>query len=114
MKNKKIFLKILIILLFFNILLFRFVPVNALTVEQLDGQLANADKVKPLLASVLEITGIIASATSIVVLIILGIKYMMGSVEEKATYKKTLLPYVIGAMFVFGATTIASVIYNMF
>lgn len=69
---------------------------------------------KPILASVLQVTGIIASATSIVVLIILGIKYMMGSVEEKATYKKTLFPYFIGAIFVFGASTIASAIYNMF
>ena len=50
---------------------------------------------------------------SVIVLIVLGIKYMLGSVEEKAEYKKTLLPYVIGATLTFGASSIASVIYNI-
>lgn len=50
---------------------------------------------------------------SVAVLIILGIKYMMGSIEEKAEYKKSMLPYVIGAVLVFAATNIVSVIYGM-
>ena len=37
---------------------------------------------------------------------------MMGSAEEKAEYKKTLLPYIIGAAFVFAASTIASIIFS--
>ena len=49
---------------------------------------------------------------SVIVLIILGLKYMMGSVEEKAAYKKTLLPYVIGAALVFAASAIAGIIYS--
>lgn len=39
---------------------------------------------------------------------------MLGSIEEKAQYKKTLLPYLIGAIFVFGATTIPGIVYKMF
>ena len=35
-------------------------------------------------------------------------------VERKAEYKKTLMPYVIGAVFVFAASSIAGIIYNMF
>lgn len=54
----------------------------------------------------------IGMVLSVVTLIIIGIKYMMGSVEEKAAYKKTLLPYLIGAGFVFAASTIAQIIYN--
>ena len=38
---------------------------------------------------------------------------MMGSVEERATYKKTLLPYFIGATILFGASVIAGIIYNI-
>ena len=38
---------------------------------------------------------------------------MMGSAEEKAEYKKTLLPYVIGAVLVFAAAAIASMIYGV-
>ncbi len=55
----------------------------------------------------------IGMVISVVALIILGIKYMMGSVEEKAAYKKTLLPYLIGAGFVFAASAIAQMIYNI-
>ena len=50
---------------------------------------------------------------SVIVLIVLGIKYMMGSVEEKAEYKKSLMPYMIGCIFVFMATVIATVIYDI-
>ncbi len=59
--------------------------------------------------------GIISTAASVlavIILIVLGIKYMMGSAEEKAEYKKTLLPYFIGAVFVFGAGIISTVIFN--
>ncbi len=51
---------------------------------------------------------------SVIVLIVLGIKYMMGSAEEKAEYKKTLMPYIIGAALIFAASTIATVVYNFF
>ena len=63
---------------------------------------------------ILQILSIVGSGLAIVFLIFLGIKYMMGSVEEKAEYKKTLLPYFIGAIFVFCASAIAGLAYNMF
>ena len=49
---------------------------------------------------------------SVIILIVIGIKYMLGSAEEKAEYKKTLMPYVIGAGLVFAASSIATVVYN--
>lgn len=58
---------------------------------------------------ILSTIGIVAS---VIVLIVLGIKYMMGSAEEKAEYKKTLMPYVIGSALVFAASAIAQVVYN--
>ncbi len=42
-------------------------------------------------------------AIALVVGIIIGIKYMMGSIEEKATYKQMLVPYLVGCLVVFGA-----------
>lgn len=58
---------------------------------------------------ILQAVGIVIA---VVVLMVLGIKYMMGSAEEKAEYKKTLLPYIIGAGFVFAASALAGIIYN--
>lgn len=49
---------------------------------------------------------------SVVILIILGIKYMMGSASEKAEYKKTMIPYLVGAVFIFGASALANVVYQ--
>ena len=65
-------------------------------------------------SNILKVLGIISSAISIIAMIALGIKYMVGSIEEKAQYKKTLVPYFLGALFVFGATTITGAIYAMF
>ena len=50
----------------------------------------------------------------VIVLVVLGIKYMMGSLEEKAEYKKSLIPLVVGVIIVMGATTIATFLFNTF
>lgn len=62
--------------------------------------------------AVINVVATIGSAAAIIILIVLGIKYMMGSAEEKAEYKKTLLPYIIGAVFVFAASALTGLIYN--
>ena len=58
---------------------------------------------------ILQTLGIVIA---VIVLMVLGIKYMMGSAEEKAEYKKTMIPYVVGAILIFGATTIANMVYQ--
>ena len=54
----------------------------------------------------------IGTLVSVGALIVIGIKYMLGSVEEKAEYKKTMIPYLIGAFLVFGITVVPTIIYN--
>lgn len=65
-------------------------------------------KAKPVLG-IIRVFGIIASVIS---LAIIGIKIMFGSVEEKANYKQTLIPWAAGAIMVFAMTTIPSLVYN--
>lgn len=83
-------------------------------INQLDGSGGNVVHLEKVGADILSIISIIGSAISIIAMIILGIKYMLGSVEEKAEYKKTLLPYLIGAICVFGATVIPGFVYDLF
>ena len=110
--NKKK-VKLILIFILLMVIAFSFKPSNAaLSPGDLAGPITNGGEIKPILATVLEIAGIIASAMSIITIILLGIKYMLGSIEEKAEYKKSLFPYIIGASFVFGATSIASIIYK--
>lgn len=40
---------------------------------------------------------------SVLVGAMLGIKFMVGSIEEQAKIKETLIPYIIGCIVVFGA-----------
>ena len=55
----------------------------------------------------------VGSAISVITIAFLGIKYMMGSAEQKADYKKSMMPYLIGAVCLFGATSIANMIYTV-
>ena len=50
---------------------------------------------------------------SVVALMIIGVKYMLGSVEEKAEYKKTMRPYVIGALMLFGITNLLGILVSV-
>lgn len=53
-----------------------------------------------------------AWAIAIGMIIYIGIKYMMSGAGEKAKVKETLLPYLVGAICVGAATTIASFAMN--
>lgn len=62
------------------------------------------------IVTIMQTVGIVVA---VVVLLILGIKYMIGSAEEKAEYKKTMIPYLVGAILIFASTTIVNVVYNL-
>ena len=55
----------------------------------------------------------VGTIISVAVFAVLGIKYMTGSVEERAEYKKTMMPYLIGAFLLFGITTFLGTIVNL-
>ena len=61
---------------------------------------------------IIGIVQVVGSLAAVAVLVVLGIKYMIGSAEEKAEYKKTMLPYFIGAILIFAATNIASMVFK--
>lgn len=62
------------------------------------------------IVGIIQIIGIVVA---VVILLVLGIKYMTGSAQEKAEYKKTMIPYIIGAILIFAASTIVNVIFNL-
>ncbi len=76
-------------------------------------EVSNADKLLTIGNNVIGAIQIIASLSSVIVLVVLGIKYMLGSVEERAEYKKTMIPYVIGAIMVFGIINILGLIIDI-
>lgn len=56
---------------------------------------------------------VIGTIVSIIVLIVMGMKYMVGSASEKAEYKKTMIPYLIGALLIFTGTLLPHLIYDV-
>ena len=48
----------------------------------------------------------ISIVVAVVVLMVTGLKFIVGSTQEKAEYKKTMIPYLVGAILIFGASAI--------
>lgn len=63
--------------------------------------------------NIINIISTVAIVIAVIVLAIIGVKYMIGSASEKAEYKKTMIPYIVGAILVFGAGAIAKVVVGM-
>lgn len=76
------------------------------------GTNASSDTLKSKANNILGLIQIVGVIVSVVMLMAIGIKYMLGSVEEKAEYKETLKPYIIGAFVLFTGTTIPNIIYK--
>ena len=55
---------------------------------------------------------IVGTVLSVIILIVIGLKYMLGSAEEKADYKKTLIPYIWGTFFIFATSVLPQIIYE--
>ena len=87
--------------------------VPSFTANDLTGTDTNATgQIKDLGNNIIGILQAVGIVVSVVVVIVLGIKYMMGSVEEKAEYKKTMMPYLIGAALIFAASAISMMVMN--
>ena len=59
---------------------------------------------------VLGIAQAVGIASGVIFLVILGIKYMTSSTDDKATIKEKLVPYLIGAVLMFGGSAILGMI----
>lgn len=72
-----------------------------------------ADQLESIANNIIGPIRVVGSVISVIALIIIGIKYMMGSIEERAEYKKTMMPYLIGAIMVFAITNLLDILVNV-
>ena len=80
--------------------------------DQYKGTTMDSKKLEHMGKGILSVIQVIGTVLSVVILIIIGIKYMLGSVEEKADYKKTMMPYIYGTLFLFAGSQIPQIIYE--
>lgn len=56
---------------------------------------------------------VIGSIISVIALIIIGIRYMFSSLEEKAKMKGVMIYYIIGAVLVFATSNVLGIAYRI-
>ena len=61
---------------------------------------------------IVDIIRAVGIIVTVVVIIVMGIKYMLGSIEERAEYKKSMLPYLLGVFIFFCLSQILAIIIN--
>lgn len=74
---------------------------------------ASADEAaKHIMGTGIQTVKVVGYGISIVMLLYIGIKYMLAAPSEKADLKKSLVIFTVGAVLVFGATTVLDIIIN--
>lgn len=113
--NKKV-AKLLSVLAIVVVLLSVTTSAFALTPKDMQGKdgVTGTQEITDAGNAVIGILQTVGIVLSVVILIVLGIKYMMGSAEEKSEYKKTFIPYIVGAGLIFAASIFANVIFQFF
>ena len=106
--------KIISIVMIVAMLIAMVTPVFAVNPETIKADESNTGKITSLGSQIIGIVTTIGSVVAVLVLVVLGVKYMMGSAEEKAEYKKTLMPYLVGAALIFAASALAQVVFKFF
>ena len=114
MKNKM--MKILIMLVTIALIMglgVTMVQATTMSPGSITGTDPNSTSLNDMGNTLLGIIQTVGVIVAVIILAILGIKYMMGSAEEKAEYKKTFIPYIVGAVLLVMAPAIAGFIFEM-
>lgn len=80
--------------------------------SQFKPNTGKSSSVEPILGNALGVIRLIGIGVGIICISIMGIKFMLGSVEEKAEYKKTFVNFTIGILIFNGVIIIVSLIYS--
>ncbi len=104
--------KILVALVIIATILSAVSMVFATTIPQPDTSFANNNIGKPV-TRIMGIVQFICYAAAVILLVILGVKFMTASPDGKAEIKKSAIIYVVGAILVFAAGTILPLIANV-
>lgn len=63
--------------------------------------------------TVLGVIRTVGTLISVVTLLTLGIRYMLGSTQDKALYKETMGPYLIGAIMLFAIPNLIGILFDI-
>ena len=78
-----------------------------------DPTTGNSGKLLEKANSIVYALRIFGTIVAVVAFTVIGIRYMSASTEEKASYKETMVPYLIGAVMIFAIPNIIGIIYDL-
>lgn len=110
-KIARILTIISILFLFFNTICFAEVHTDVYKPKDLKEK--DYKSAFEMASTIVEALTTVGTVIAVVGIMIMGIKYMLGSVEQKAEYKKTMIPYIVGCIFIFAISQIVSIIYSV-
>lgn len=70
------------------------------------------DPTKSVIATAINVIRVVGTGIALIMLSYVGIKYMSAAPSEKADFKKSATAYVVGAIILFGATNVLTIIAN--
>lgn len=121
MKRNKV-IKIIFILLLTVTLTMYFVPTYAYagdydfdpeTFDPSGSEGEGMTVIKDSAGIIVDIIRTVGVIVTVIVTMILGIKYMTGSIEERAEYKKNMKVYIIGVVMFFALSQLLAVIIDL-
>ena len=90
---------------------------QATTIATLDGNIDTSSKAAKTIIGVsktlLELLQLIGIAVGLIMLVIIGIRFILKSDKEKPDFKNVAMNYIFGAICIFGATTILTFIQKI-
>lgn len=86
----------------------------ATVLDQFDGDITEAStgaaKIREIMSIVLEIVRTVGAGLAVLIIIVIGCKYIIASAGERADIKKNAVPYVIGVVVLFASSAIAGIL----
>ena len=76
---------------------------NCIKAGKNEKDVVDTTKMQSTSKEIVNILIVIGMCVAVVTIAVLGIKFMLGSIEEKAQIKESLVPFIIGCIVVFGA-----------
>lgn len=111
--NKIIFLIILTIVLILSMSLTTYAKIDVSKLDGIGNIGSGTGELSKISGRVLGVLYAVAVAVSIGMILVIGIKYITSSPDEKATLKARAVPYLIGAVLIFGTANIVRFIQKL-
>lgn len=111
----KIALMVLIVIMVFSSI--AYADNDNFSFSEINSQTAGDDiknPVKKAVGAVMGAVRIIATGVAIVMISVVAMKYLMAAPGDRADMKKASIQYVVGAVIVFGAANILTILVNAF